>query len=175
MNKFHSKKIAGTGILTALALIAYIIEGLFPPLFIAGAKLGVSNVFTLLALLLYGGGSAFITVTVKCLLGSLFAGNLSAVIYGLPASLVALLFEYALIKFAFDKFSIVSVSVSGAVLHNVIQNVIFFWVTGAIETFTLLPYLALLGAIAGVAVGFAVYLILKIIPKGIFDKIITNS
>lgn len=175
MSKLSSKKIAETGILTALALIAYIIEGLFPPLFIAGAKLGVSNVFTLLALLLYGGGSAFITVTVKCLLGSLFAGNPSAIIYGLPASLVALLFEYASVKFAFDKLSVVAVSVGGAVLHNTVQNAIFCLVTNTLEAFSLLPYLTLLGATAGVAVGFAVYLILKIIPQGIFDKIITNS
>lgn len=174
MKHFSAKKAAGVGLLTALALIAYILEGLFPPLFIAGAKLGVSNVFTLLALLLYGGGSALVTVIVKCLLGGLFSGNPSAIIYSLPASLTALAFEYAFLRFLFDKFSVIAVSVGGAVLHNVVQNAVFCLVTDSTAVFSLLPYLALLGALAGVAVGFAVYLTLKILPKDILDKITKN-
>lgn len=174
MKKFSTKKIAGLGVLTALALITFIIESLFPPLFIPGAKMGLSNVFTLLALYFYGGGYALITVLAKCILGSLFTGNFSTLMYSLPAGIISLTFEFILVKFAFEKVSVIAVSVGGAVIHNAVQNAVFSLVTNATEVFSLLPYLTLVGVIAGLAVGFAVYIILKTLPKGVLDKITIN-
>lgn len=77
------KNVALVAVLTAAALISFIIESLFPSIIVPGAKLGVSNVFTLLTLILCGGMEATILVIIKSVLGCLIVGNLGAFIYSL--------------------------------------------------------------------------------------------
>lgn len=170
MQRSLSKKIAGTAVLAALALIAFMIESLFPPLFIPGAKMGLSNIFTFLALILYGGGSAFAVILTKCLLGAVFGGNFSALMYSLPASFAAFAAEYALFRFLFPKTSLTAISVTAATLHNIVQNLVFCLVTETPEALIYLPYLALTGAVAGVIVGLAAYLTVKALPKYYFAR-----
>ena len=55
-----SHKIAGVGVLVALAMVLSYLESLIPiSLGIPGIKLGLSNVVTLFALYQFGGGIAF--------------------------------------------------------------------------------------------------------------------
>lgn len=171
MGRSSAKKIASLALLCALALLAYMLEGLFPPLFFPGAKLGLANVFTLLALVMFGPAEAGVTVLAKCLLGAVFGGNFSALLYSLPASFAALAAEALLYRLFFPKITVVSVSVAAAVVHAAMQNLVFALVTGMMkETLIYLPYLAAIGAAAGVAVGFAVYLAVKTLPKNLFDN-----
>ena len=88
MKKETTKKIALCGILSAFACIAFMIENLFPPLFIPGAKLGLSNLFVLLALITLGVKYAFFSLFAKVLVSCFFAGFASAM-YSLPAGCVA--------------------------------------------------------------------------------------
>lgn len=67
--------------LAAASLITFLIENLFPPLFIPGAKLGLGNVFVMFALYAFGVGPAFVVLLVKCILGNLIVGNLSSMIF----------------------------------------------------------------------------------------------
>ena len=170
MGRSSAKKIASLALLCALALLAYMLEGLFPPLFFPGAKLGLANVFTLLALVMFGPAGAGVSVLAKCLLGAVFGGNFSALLYSLPASFAALAAEALLYRLFFPKITVVSVSVAAAVVHAAVQNLVFALVTGMKETLIYLPYLAAIGAAAGVAVGFAVYLAVKTLPKNLFDN-----
>lgn len=153
-------KIALCGLFSALGCIAFIIEGLFPPLFIPGARLGISNVFILLATIILGGKYGFITLVIKVFLGSLFSGNLSAMLYSLPSGLIALIVEYILLKFT-TNISVLAISVCGAVINVSLQNVVFCIVTKTSQYLVYLPYLALIGVVSGLAVGFTVYLIIK--------------
>ena len=81
MKGLNAKKIAGTALLAAFALIAFLIESLLPPLFLPGAKIGLANFFVFLALILYGGGAAAGVAAAKCLLGAVFGGNISSLMY----------------------------------------------------------------------------------------------
>lgn len=159
--------------LSALALIAFIIESLFPPLFVPGAKMGLGNIFTMLALILYGGFGGTVTVLVKCLLGSVFSGNFSGLLYSLPAGLAALAFEYVTIKFLFPRISVIAVSVGAAVIHNAVQNLIFCLVTSA-EAVIYLPYLALIGAVSGLIVGLAVFSVTKLLPEKLIHTLLNE-
>ena len=67
------RKIALCGVITSFALIAFILEGLLPPLFLPGARLGLSNAFILLVALLCGWQYAFASLIIKIVLGSIFA------------------------------------------------------------------------------------------------------
>ena len=154
-----TKKITLTAILSSLATLTFMLESLFPPLFLPGARMGISNIFILLVAYLLGGRYAFFTLAVKTVVGSLFSGNMSSLLYSLPAGAIALCVELTLI-YLIKKISTVCVSVAGAVLNTTIQNLTFCLVTGALEYLSYLPYLALISAVSGVIVGFATHLIL---------------
>lgn len=161
------KRIVMTALFSAAALVSFMIENLFPPLFVPGARLGISNVFTLLAVICLGIKEGFAVLLVKILLGSLFSGNASAVIYSLPSGIISLTAEVALLTFT-KKISVVSVSTLGGSLNLTVQNAIFCLIAGG-EYLIYLPYLSAIGALSGAFVGFAVYLIVGRIPKRFTD------
>ncbi len=163
-----SLKCALTAIFTTLAIISFIIENLFPPIIFVGARIGVSNVFILLTLILLGEGYAFITLTLKTLLGSLFAGNISMIMYSLPAGAIALAVEILLSRFV--KSSIVATSTAGAVINIVIQNFTFCLITKTVEVLYYLPYLTIIATISGIIVGLTTFLIVKRLPKKLFTE-----
>ena len=157
-------KLALTGIFSAFALISFIIENSFPPLILPGAKMGVSNLFILLTAIILGGRYAVTVLIVKTVLGSLFVGNISAVMYSLPAGAVALCVELILI-YIVKSVSILATSIVGAVLNVTIQNAVFCLVTKVPEYLFYLPYLALLSVVSGALIGIVTYLIIKKFPS----------
>ena len=72
-------KISLCALLSAFALISFVLEGLFPPLFRPGARMGLSNVFILIAIYFLGAKYALAVLVIKTVLGSLFGGNISAI------------------------------------------------------------------------------------------------
>ena len=161
--KSNLKKLTLTGVLTALAILSFVLESLFPPLFLPGARLGISNLFILLCLILCGIKYGVISLVVKVLLSSLFSGNLSSILYSLPAGLISLILQAVLLYVV--KSSFIATSVSGAVINTVAQNAVFCLVTQTSEYLYYSPYLALIAIISGLIVGFAVYLTIKILPE----------
>ena len=145
-----------------MALISFILEGLFPPLIIPGARLGVSNVFILLCAVVLGGKYAFASLILKTVLGSVFSGNVSSIMYSLPSGAIALTVQLLLLNLT--KSSVVSISVCGSLLNTTAQNIVFCLVTKTFEYLAFIPYLALIGAVSGVLVGFIVYLAVKLLP-----------
>ena len=87
--RYPGKKIALLGILAGLGLVAFLLESLIPIPYLPGAKLGFANIFSLLALLLYGLPEALFVVIARTVLGSLFAGNVSMLLYSLTAGVVS--------------------------------------------------------------------------------------
>lgn len=169
MNGKLTFKIALTGILSALATLAFMIENLFPPLFLPGARMGVSNAFILLAVLILGGRYGFFVLTVKCLLGSLFSGNISAIIYSLPSGAIALAVE-VLLLYLVKNLSVVAISVCGAVINASLQNVVFCLVSGTGEYLFYTPYLALISMVSGVIIGLAVLFTVKKFPSLLIEN-----
>lgn len=165
--KVSAKKIALCALFSAMALIAFTIESLIPPIVIPGAKIGVSNIFILLATICLGYPYGIAVLIVKVTLGSVFAGNISSIMYSLPAGALALTCEILLLYFA-KKVSVIAVSVAGSVINITAQNVVFCLVTKTSAYLCYLPYLALIGVVSGIAVGFAVYLCVKLMPNSAF-------
>ena len=173
MNKQAIFKSVMCALTAALSTLAFTIENLFPPLILPGARIGISNVFILFSAIFLGGKYAFITLIIKTVLGSLFAGNPFAIIYSLPAGAVALSVEL-LIIYKIKNTSVVCASVAGAILNTTVQNLIFCLLT-AIEYIVYLPYLALIGTLSGLVVGFTVYLIIRYLPNKYFTFAFTNQ
>ncbi len=169
-----TRKIAGVSVLLALSLIAFMLENFLPPMFIPGAKLGLGNAFSMLALVLYSPAYALLIVILRCVLGNLIVGSLSAMLFGLCAGVVSVTVSVILWQFAFPKISFVCISVCAAVIHNVVQCIVFCAISGTWEAVVYLPYLVMLGAISGFAVGLACVLVIKRVPQSMFAKIGAN-
>ncbi len=169
---FGAKRLATLSVLTAMGLIMFMVESLFPPLFLPGAKMGLSNIFSMLALYLLGPVEAFVLIVVRTVLGSMFTGNMSTLMYSLTAGIVSVVVSSVLVEFVYPRVSIVAVSIVSAVMHNLTQNVVFCLVSNTPQMFSYMPWLALLGVLAGIIVGFAVWFILKMVPTRTFASIL---
>ena len=115
--RFSTKAITTCAVLAALALALSYLESFFPPLLpLPGVKLGLANIVTVYALYALGASSALAILVVRCLLGSLFAGNASALLFSLLGGLAAMLVMIAL--HALPRLSVYGVSVGGAAAHK---------------------------------------------------------
>ena len=120
--RFSGKRLAVLGVLAALSLAVHTIESAFPPLFgIPGAKLGLSNLFSMLALVVYGPLDAFCILLARTLLGALIGGSASSLLFSLSGGGAALLVSILLIYFAVPRVSYLAVNIAAAVIHNIVQ------------------------------------------------------
>ena len=117
----------------------------------------------------YGLPEALLVVVARTVLGSLFAGNFSLLLYSLTAGVVSTTVS-RLLLLAFPRVSLLCVSVFSAVVHNTVQLLVYCALTQTTLIFSYLPYLALLGVLAGVIVGLAVTYAVKGIPLSFFAR-----
>lgn len=167
---FSAKKIAVLAIFTALSLITFLIENLFPPLLLPGAKLGLSNTFSFAALVIYSPVEAFIIVGIRTLLGAVFAGNISAVMYSFTGGMVSMAVSSLLIYLVFPKLSIIAVSIVAAVFHNLTQCTVYVLITSTPSLFVYAPYLMLIGIASGAFIGGVVWIIFRRVPVSVFEN-----
>lgn len=159
------RKLVILAFFTSLSLVTFMIEALLPPLFIPGAKLGLANIFSLLALILFGPIEALAVFLVRALLGSFITGAVSSLVYSLVAGVVSLALSSLLVYLVMPRVSVVAISVACACLHNVTQNLLFVLLNGATAMLTYMPYLALIGAVSGLFVGVVVHLLVIHLPE----------
>lgn len=158
-------------IFITLSLITFIIENQFPPLFVPGARMGLANIFSFTALIMFSPVEAFIVVAVRTGLGAIYAGNVSALLYSFTGGVVSMAISSVLMYTVYPRVSVMAVSVLGAVAHNVTQNIVFVLLTDT-STLTLIPYFILAGILSGAIVGAVTLLLFKKIPMSVFEKTI---
>ncbi|MCD8309179.1 MAG: Gx transporter family protein [Clostridia bacterium] len=173
--RYLSKKIAMLALLSALGLITFVIENQFPPLFVPGAKMGLANIFSLTAIIMFGPLEGLCVVVVRTVLGSLFAGNISMLLYSLTGGVVAWGLSSLLIYVVCPKVSILAISIAAAVVHNITQNIVYVFITGTTLMLTYMPYLALIGILSGAIVGAVVLIIFKKVPVSVFSRFLYNG
>jgi len=156
-------------LLVAAAAAISLVENAFPPLIpvAPGAKLGLSNVAPLAALVLLGVPDAFAVMLIKCLLGAALSGGLSGLMYSVPAGLAALCVEVLLFKLAFGKTSLAMISLMGATVFNAVQWLAAVVITG-VNLMALLPPLLFAGVLAGAFTGLLTYYIINKLPYSVF-------
>lgn len=89
------------------------------------------------------------------------------IMYSLPASLIATMFNSTLISFR--KFSLIVISIFGAVIHNLIQLVVGSFMLSSISVYALMPYLMLLSIVSGLIIGLIAVLFVKKFPQQIIE------
>lgn len=160
--KINTKKLALGAVLTALALGLSTIENLFPVTLLIplpGVKLGLANIVTVFALYELGAIPALTILVARCLLGSLFAGNASALIFSLLGGLTAMLVMIALKQL--PKLSVFGVSIGGAAAHNIGQIVAAMITLGNTMVVGYLPFLLAVSLLTGTLTGFIAALLFR--------------
>ena len=155
------RQITKLGLLTAAALILFIVELRFPSIIpVPGIKLGLANIVTVYAVFRFTPGETAMTVFARVLLGAMFSGNFSALIYSASGAFFCLLGMLALRHILPEK-QIWLCSVIGAMLHNIGQVTAAAAVMRSWAVAAYLPILLTAGSVAGLMTGLAAQLILS--------------
>ena len=152
-------KTAKCGALAALALMVGCIENMIPlPVAAPGVKLGLANIVTLIALYTYGFPAALAVSAVRVLLSGFMFTGINALLYALAGAMTSLC-GMALARRT-GLFSIIGVSVTGALLHNAAQYAVAALITRTAGLLSYLPILLLAASLTGIIVGFVAALLL---------------
>lgn len=154
-----SKKVSFYGLILAVALIFSYIEFLIPFNFgIPGIKLGLCNSIVLYLLYKSNIKSAIVINILRIIISGILFGNVYGIIYSLSGAFFALLIM--IITKKIKCFSIIGVSISGAVFNNFGQIIAAVILLSTPQIFTILPILTISGIITGSLIGIVTNLIL---------------
>ena len=137
-------------LLAAQATVIAMLERLIPNLFAfaPGAKLGLSNMITLVAIFTLSSKDSFKVVTMRLLLSTLLGGTLSTFLYSFAGSYLSFFSMLAVRKLGPKRVSFIGISATGGILFA-------SFIAQSISVMLYLPVLSFAGILAGVAVGLA--------------------
>lgn len=156
-----TRKLTELALLTALALIIFIVELRIPnPIPIPGVKLGLANIITVYAVYHYKAKEVFLIALVRILLGAIFGGSIMALLYSFAGGMLCLAGMLLLRRIIAEKY-IWLCSVFGAVLHDIGQITVAILITGTLTLIAYLPFLLISGCAAGAFTGGCAQLVVK--------------
>lgn len=160
INHTKVKKLCLISVLCAISIILNYIEMLFPIyLGIPGAKLGLANIVTLTILICIGFKEAIAVMFLRIFIIGITFTNFYMMLYSLSGGLLSIFIMIIMLRS--HLFSHVVVSIMGGIFHNIGQLIVAFIFFSSASFIYYLPYLILLGLIAGAMVGVIAHLIYK--------------
>ncbi|HLQ74980.1 MAG TPA: Gx transporter family protein [Alloiococcus sp.] len=153
----RTQKMIYISLLSAQAVILGLAERSipFPFAFAPGAKLGIANLITIIAIYTLPLKDSFKVVMMRLVMTTLLGGTLSTFLY----SFMGALFSYLgmlFVKFVGrSKVSVIGVSATGGILHNVGQLFVASFIAQTWTVLLYLPVLSFMGILSGIAIGIA--------------------
>ena len=147
-----TKKLVLLSILVAMALVIYLIEAQIPVLF-PGIKLGLANSISLVALILFGWREALLIMILRTILGSIFGGGLSALMFSFAGGILSNIVMILLYKYLKNALSLPTISVCGAIFHNVGQLLVAAFIIRDLRIYIYLPVLLISAIVTGYFIG----------------------
>lgn len=158
--KISTKELVVTSLMIAVSMILSYVESLLPTFVpIAGVKIGLANIPTVIMLVLVGVPSAVCVSVVRVFLSALLFGNASTLLYSLFGAAFSLL-AMALLK-RIGRFSAVGISVGGGVFHNLGQILAAAILMRSTAILYYFPVLVIFGVLSGTLIGIASGLLAK--------------
>ena len=155
----RNKKLANMAMLVALAMIFSYVESLIP------INFGVPgmNLVTVTGLYFLEIPEVLAVSVLRVLLTGFLFGNGMSIIYSLAGAVVSLL-AMVLVK-KMDGISIVGVSITGGVFHNIGQILVAMAVVENLKLIYYLPVLLVAGTVTGFVIGIVAGKILPVVKK----------
>ena len=159
------RRLTELALLSSVALIIFVIELRIPnPFPIPGVKLGLANIVTVYALFRYRPSETAMIVAVRLLLGAVFSGNPSALLYS-AAGAISCLCGMLLLRRILPEKQIWLCSVIGAMLHNIGQITAAVMIMRSFGVAAYLPLLLVTGSLAGSFTGLCALFLLRRIRR----------
>lgn len=163
-----TRRVVTLGLMVAIAGVLHAVENWLPlPVPVPGAKLGLANIVSLLVISLYGWRDALLVAVLRVLLGTLLGGAFLGPAFAMSMSgalVSALGMAYAYHHWR-PMFSLVGISILGAVFHNTAQISVAALLVSSSGLFWYLPYLLLFALPTGLATGLtAKFFLARLIP-----------
>ena len=159
-----TKKLTSCAVLISLALALSYMERIIPLQMVIplpGIKLGLANIVTLIALYYLDWKSAYAIVFIRCLMGAIFGGGISGLLFSLTGGLLSL--SVMLLAKKMSCFSVYGISILGAATHNIGQILAAMVLMQSVYIGAYLPYLLIVALLTGYATGLAAAGVLKVI------------
>lgn len=156
-----TKKLIFLSLMVAYSLALYLLETIIPnPLiaFFPGAKLGLSNIITLICLITLGFKDTFFILTVRIILSSIFAGPATTLLYSISGGYLSLVFMFIVFKLGFNT---ISTSIVGAISHNIGQLLMASLIIYNLSFMTYLPFMLGASIVTGIFIGIVVKFVMS--------------
>ncbi|HHW00011.1 MAG TPA: Gx transporter family protein [Clostridiaceae bacterium] len=148
------------------ALVLSVVESWIPvPVPVPGVKLGLANIITMVIIAFMGTADTFILVVLRCLLTSMFGGGISVFLFSIAGGLLSAVVMLVLHKKFSRVFSVVGISIAGAISHNIGQIMVASVIMKEISVLGYLPVLLISGIITGCFVGFCSSFLIEALKK----------
>lgn len=163
----QNQRIAYIALLAAQAVVISLFERAIPfPFAIApGAKLGLANIITCMALYTLSTKDTLKVIVIRLILATLFGGTISTFMYSLAGALLSFLAMWSVKKLGPKRVSVIGVSACGAVFHNIGQLLVAAWIAQTWTVYLYLPVLSFVGILAGIATGVMTNYLLQHVEK----------
>ena len=146
------KRVAYSSMLIALSMIFSYIELLIPiSVGIPGVKLGLANLVVITGLYYLPATQVIIIGITRIVLSGFLFGSMSGILYSLAGGIFS--FIVMLLLYKTKKLSIVGVSMSGGVCHNIGQILVAALVVENSAVLYYLPILLITGLVAAMGIG----------------------
>lgn len=158
--KKETKRFAILSIMIGLSLVLSYVDSLIPIVVtIPGIKLGLANIATIYVLYRLGIKEAIIVSILRVFLSALLFGTVVTLSYSIVGATLSLLIMILLKKYT--SFHAITISIVGAVMHNIGQIGVAILIMSTKEIVYYLPILVITGVISGIGVGLLAILVLK--------------
>ena len=157
------QKIIFISLLVAQGVVIGFIENMipYPFAFAPGAKLGLANLITIIALFTMPKRDSFLLIWLRLILTTLLGGTISTFLYSMSGSLLSYFGMLLVKQLGPKRVSIIGISAAGGFLHNVGQLVTASWIAQSWSVMLYLPVLAFFGILSGIAIGIAANYLLQ--------------
>jgi heptaprenyl diphosphate synthase len=161
------RKLALAALLVTVMLMLGYVESLVPT-GVPGIKLGLSNSVLILALVWLGVPWAVGLMLAKVLLSGFLFSGVGAMLYALAGGVLSL--AAMCLLYRMKGFSLVTVAIAGAVLHNVGQVCMAMLILKTAGLVYYMGVLMLVGVVTGFVTGTAAKILVKRIPESMLPK-----
>lgn len=159
--------------LAAQAVVISLIERLITPpfAFAPGAKLGLGNLISLIAIFTLPTKDSLKVVGLRLLIATFLGGTFSTFLYSFAGVTLSYLGMLASKQLGPKRVSPIGISILGGMLHNLGQLLVFASIARSFYVLNYLPVLSITGILSGLLVGLAAtYLLEKVGPLHHYHK-----
>ena len=162
-----TSKMVYMSLLVSMALILSIIERMIPVPFVTpGAKLGLANLVIIISVYtLDSYKESFTVLILRIFLATMLGGSVSNLLYSFTGGILSFIATLIVKELGGKHVSIIGVSASAAVFHNVGQLLAASLVLHNIGVFLYLPLLSIAGIVTGVFIGLSANYLLAHLAK----------